>query len=163
MAERPASTRKEGARKLVAQNKRAFHDYFIDDRLEAGIMLSGTEVKSLREGRATIAEAHAGEMQGELYLFNAHIPEFHGGNRYNHEVRRPRKLLLRRREMERLAGAVRREGMTLVPLQLYFTPRGWAKVEIGLARGKKAHDKRDSIKERDWQREKQRIMRHAGR
>ena len=97
------------------------------------------------------------------YLFNAYIPEFHGGNRFNHETKRPRKLLLRRREVEKLSGAVRREGMTLIPLQLYFTPRGWAKVELGLARGKKAHDKRATLKERDWQREKQRIMRHDGR
>lgn len=154
---------RERARKAVAQNRRAFHDYFIDERLEAGLLLTGTEVKSLREGRAQISEAYAGEMGGEIYLFNAYIPEFHGGNRFNHETRRPRKLLLRKREMQRLAGAVRREGMTLVPLQLYFTPRGWAKVELGLARGKKAHDKRASIKERDWQREKQRLMRHDGR
>jgi SsrA-binding protein len=154
---------REKAKKAVAQNRRAFHDYFIDERLEAGLMLTGTEVKSLREGRATIAEAYAGEMGGEMYLFNAYIPEFHGGNRFNHETRRPRKLLLRRREVEKLSGAVRREGMTLIPLQLYFTPRGWAKVELGLARGKKAYDKRATLKERDWQREKQRIMRHDGR
>ena len=155
--------RTEGARRVVAQNRRAFHDYAIEERLEAGLSLTGTEVKSLREGRATIGESHAGEMGGELWLFNAYIPEFHGGNRFNHETRRPRKLLLRRREMARLSGAVRREGMTLIPLALYFTPRGWAKVELGLARGKKAHDKRETIKERDWQREKQRLMRHAGR
>ncbi|HVI19676.1 MAG TPA: SsrA-binding protein SmpB [Gaiellales bacterium] len=154
---------REHTRKLVAQNRRAHHDYFIDERFEAGLVLSGTEVKSLREGRATISEAYAGEMGGEIYLFNAYIPEFHGGNRFNHETRRPRKLLLRKREVDRLSGAVRREGMTLVPLQLYFTPSGWAKVELGLARGRKAHDKRALIKERDWQREKQRIMRHAGR
>ena len=154
---------REQTRKLVAQNRRAHHDYFIDERFEAGLVLSGTEVKSLREGRATISEAYAGEMGGEIYLFNAYIPEFHGGNRFNHETRRPRKLLLRKREVDRLSGAVRREGMTLVPLQLYFTPSGWAKVELGLARGRKAHDKRALIKERDWQREKQRIMRHDGR
>ena len=154
---------RERTRKLVAQNRRAHHDYFIDERFEAGLVLNGTEVKSLREGRATISEAYAGEMGGEIYLFNAYIPEFHGGNRFNHETRRPRKLLLRKREVDRLSGAVRREGMTLVPLQLYFTPSGWAKVELGLARGRKAHDKRALIKERDWQREKQRIMRHAGR
>src|SRR5918911_121737 len=156
-------TERAQTRKLVAQNRRAHHDYFIDDRVEAGLILSGTEVKSLREGRATITEAYAGEMGGELYLFNAYIPEFHGGNRFNHETRRPRKLLLRKREVDRLSGAIRREGMTLVPLQLYFTPRGWAKVELGLARGRKAHDKRALIKERDWQREKRRIMRHDGR
>jgi SsrA-binding protein len=154
---------REKAKKAVAQNRRAFHDYFIDERVEAGLILTGTEVKSLREGRAAIAEAYAGEMGGEIYLFNAYISEFHGGNRFNHETKRPRKLLLRRREVEKLSGAVRREGMTLIPLQLYFTPRGWAKVELGLARGKKAHDKRATLKERDWQREKQRIMRHDGR
>ena len=150
-------------RKLVAQNRKAFHDYAIDERVEAGLRLTGTEVKSLREGRATITEAHAGDMGGEMYLFNAYIPEFHGGNRFNHEPRRPRKLLLRRREADRLQGAVRRDGMTLVPLALYFTARGWAKVEIGLAKGKKAHDKRQAIKERDWQREKQRVIRDANR
>ncbi len=151
------------ARKLVAQNRKAFHDYAIDERVEAGLMLTGTEVKSLREGRATITEAHAGDMGGEMYLLNAYIPEFHGGNRFNHEPRRPRKLLLRRREADRLQGAVRRDGMTLVPLALYFTARGWAKVEIGLAKGRKAHDKRQAIKERDWQREKQRVIRDANR
>jgi SsrA-binding protein len=149
-------------RRVVAQNRRAFHDYAVEERIEAGLQLSGTEVKSLREGRATIGEAHAAEMGGELWLFNAYIPEYHGGNRFNHETRRPRKLLLRRREVARLFGAVRREGMTLVPLSLYFTPRGWAKVELGLAKGKKTHDKRAAIKERDWQREKQRLMRMKG-
>ena len=118
--------REAGERKLVAQNRRAFHDYAVEERFEAGLVLSGTEVKSLREGRATITEAHAGEMGGELWLFNAYIPEFHGGTRFNHETRRPRKLMLRRREANRLFGAVRREGMTLVPIALYFTPRGWA-------------------------------------
>jgi SsrA-binding protein len=149
-------------RRVVAQNRRAFHDYAVEERFEAGLQLTGTEVKSLREGRATISEAHAAEMGGELWLFNAYIPEYHGGNRFNHETRRPRKLLLRGREVARLFGAVRREGMTLVPLSLYFTPRGWAKVELGLAKGKKTHDKRAAIKERDWQREKQRLMRAKG-
>jgi SsrA-binding protein len=161
MAEQQRAQRREGERKLVAQNRKAFHEYFIEDRIEAGLLLTGTEVKSLREGRATISEAYAGESGGELVLFNAHIPEFHGGNRFNHEPRRPRKLLVRRRELDRLAGAVRREGVTLVPLQLYFTPRGWAKVELGLAKGQKTHDKRAAIKERDWQREKQRLLRCA--
>ena len=144
---------REKAKKAVAQNRRAFHDYFIDERVEAGLILTGTEVKSLREGRAAIAEAYAGEMGGEIYLFNAYIPEFHGGNRFNHETKRPRKLLLRRREVEKLSGAVRREGMTLIPLQLYFTPRGWAKVELGLARGKQQHDKRETIKRKEQDRE----------
>ncbi|MCB2053577.1 MAG: SsrA-binding protein SmpB [Geminicoccaceae bacterium] len=155
MAERTA------ARRAIAQNRRAFHDYAIDERLEAGIVLVGTEVKALREGHATIAEAHAGQMEGELYLFNAYIPEFHGGNQFNHETRRPRKLLVRRREMARLFAAVQRKGMTLIPLSLYFGRNGFAKVELGLARGKKLHDKRASEKERDWNREKQRILRHS--
>ena len=122
-------------------------------------MLTGTEVKSLREGRATISEAHAGEMGGELWLFNAYIPEFHGGNRFNHETAAAAQAAAAPARGRQLFGAVRREGMTLVPLALYFTPRGWAKVELGLAKGKKLHDKRAAIKERDWQREKQRLMR----
>jgi SsrA-binding protein len=151
------------ARKLVAQNRRAFHEYAIEERFEAGIVLTGSEVKSLREGRATIGEAHAGEMRGELFLFNAYIPEYGGANRFNHEVRRPRKLLMRRREVGRLMGAVQRQGMTLVPLALYFSPRGWAKIELALAKGKQLHDKRQSIKERDWQRERERVLRASHR
>ncbi|MCB1970928.1 MAG: SsrA-binding protein SmpB [Geminicoccaceae bacterium] len=147
----------------IARNRRAFHDYFIEERHEAGLVLTGTEVKSLREGRATINEAHAGEMGGELYLFNAYIPEFHGGNRFNHETRRPRKLLLKRREMASLFGAVQRKGMTIVPLSLYFNKRGFAKCELGVARGKKEYDKRATQKDRDWQREKQRLLRHSTR
>ena len=150
-------------RRAVAQNRRAFHDYAVEERFEAGIVLTGTEVKSLREGRATINEAHAGEMQGELYLFNAYIPEFHGGNRFNHETRRPRKLLMRKREMARLIGSVQRKGMSIVPLSLYFNKRGYAKVDLGLARGKKQHDKRAAEKDRDWKREKERLMRHSVR
>ena len=125
-------------------------------------MLSGTEVKSLRGGRASITEAYAGESGGELFLFNAHIPEYGAGNRFNHEPKRPRKLLLHRREIDRLLGATRREGMTLVPLSLYFNPRGLAKVELGLARGKKMHDKREATKQRDWRREKARLLREKG-
>ena len=150
------------ARRSVAQNRKALHNYFIDERFEAGIVLSGTEVKSLRRGRASITEAYAGESGGELYLFNAHIPEYEAGNRFNHEPKRPRKLLLHKREMSRLFGATKREGMTVVPLSLYFNPRGLAKVELGLARGKKLHDKRASERDRDWQREKQRLLREKG-
>ena len=149
----------EPGRRLVAHNRRAFYDYAVEERFEAGLVLTGTEVKSLREGKATIGEAHAGEMGGEMWLFNAYIQEFHGGNRFNHEPRRPRKLLLRRREVDKLFGAVRREGMTLVPISLYFNKEGWAKIEIGLGKGKKAYDKRAATKERDWQREKLRIVR----
>ena len=125
-------------------------------------MLVGTEVKSLREGRANIAESHAAFDDGELFLRNAHIGEYHGGNRFNHEPRRPRKLLLHKRELERLRGAVQRKGVTLVPLAIYFNDRGKAKMRIGLARGKKMHDKRASEKERDWKREKSRLMREKG-
>ena len=150
-------------RKPVAQNRRAYYDYSVDEKIEAGLVLTGTEVKSLREGKATLGEAHAGGMEGELWLFNAYIPEYRGGNRFNHEVRRPRKLLMRRREIARLLGAVQKKGMTLIPLQLYFSDKGLAKVEIGLAKGKKSYDKRAAIKDRDWQRDKERILRHSSR
>ena len=150
------------ASKTVALNRKARHNYSIEDTLEAGIQLVGTEVKSLREGGVQITDAHAGEMGGELWLFNAHIPEYHGGNRFNHEPRRPRKLLVHKKELNRLIGAVAREGMTLVPLALYFNPRGVAKVELGLAKGKKLWDKRQTDKARDWQREKGRLLRSRG-
>ncbi len=148
--------------KLAAQNRKARHDYFIQSTLEAGIVLTGTEVKALREGGAQITDAHAEERGGELWLLDAHIPEFHGGNRMNHEPRRPRKLLVHRREMNRLIGAVTREGMTLIPLRLYFNGQGRAKLELALAKGKKKYDKRETIKARDWQREKARVMRARG-
>jgi SsrA-binding protein len=149
-------------RKVIARNRRASHDYFLDERLEAGLVLHGTEVKSLREGRANINEAYAAAQGGELYLVNATIPEYRAGNIFNHEPGRPRKLLLHRREMSKLIGAMRRAGETVVPLSLYFNPRGIAKIEIALARGKKAYDKRHSIKERDWKREKERLLRDKG-
>lgn len=152
----------EVGRKIVARNRRATHDYFIDERFEAGLVLQGTEVKSLRAGRANIAEAYASEQGGELYLVNATIPEYRAGNIFNHEPRRPRKLLLHRRELNKLIGAVRKQGQTLVPLSLYFNPRGIAKIELGLARGKKAYDKRASIKDRDWRREQERLLRDKG-
>lgn len=148
--------------KLAAQNRKARHDYFIESTLEAGIVLTGTEVKALRDGGAQITDAHAGEMGGELWLFNAHIPEFHGGNRLNHEPRRPRKLLVHKRERDRLIGAVQREGRTLVPLRLYFNGQGRAKLELALGKGKKKFDKRETIKTRDWQREKARVLRARG-
>ena len=148
--------------KLAAQNRKARHDYFIQSTLEAGIVLTGTEVKALREGGAQITDAHAEERGGELWLLDAHIPEFHGGNRMNHEPRRPRKLLVHRREMNRLIGAVTREGMTLIPLRLYFNGQGRAKLELALAKGKKAHDKRASTKDRDWKRQQARLLRDKG-
>lgn len=150
------------AGRLVADNRRARFDYELLDTFEAGLALEGTEVKSLREGRASLAEAHAGESRGELWLFNAHIPEYGPANRFNHEPKRPRKLLLHRREINRLIGAVQKEGMTIVPLRLYFNARGMAKLSVALARGKKLHDKRETEKKRDWQREKARLLREKG-
>ncbi len=147
---------------VVSVNRRARHDYFIEETLEAGIALMGTEVKSLREGRANIAESYASEENGELWLINAHIPEYAPANRFNHAPRRIRKLLLHRREIDRLAAAVNRGGMTVVPLKLYFNERGIAKLELGLAKGKKAPDKRETEKKRDWQREKQRLLKERG-
>jgi SsrA-binding protein len=148
--------------RVVAQNRRARHDYFIDESLETGIVLAGTEVKALRAGRASLQDAYAGELEGDLYLFNAYIPEYTPANRFNHETRRPRRLLVHRRERDRLLGAVRRDGVTLVPLSIYFNPRGFAKVDLGIARGKRKVDKRESEKARDWQREKSRLMREKG-
>ncbi len=148
--------------RVVAQNRRARFDYFIDDHVEAGIVLLGSEVKSLREGKASVQESYAGEMAGELYLFNAHIPEYSHAGYQSHEPRRPRKLLVHRRERDRLLGAVKRQGVTLVPVSLYFNKRGIAKIDIGLARGKRQHDKRETTKQRDWQREKARVMREKG-
>jgi len=149
--------------KIAAQNRRARFDYFITDTLEAGIVLAGTEVKSLRGGRASINESYAGERNGELYLFNAYIPEYtQAGPFFQHEVRRPRKLLVRGREMAKLLSAIQREGVTIVPISVYFNDRGLAKVELGVAKGKKKGDKREAEKERDWQRDKARLMRARG-
>ena len=152
----------QGGRVLVAQNRKARHDYLIEDSLEAGLVLTGTEVKSLRQGRASIVEAYAADEKGDLYLFNSHIPIYDAAGRFNHQPKRPRKLLLHRRELARLIGLIRREGYTLVPLSLYFTERGIAKVELGLARGKRKVDKRETQKRRDWQRQKARVMRERG-
>ena len=149
-------------RKAVAQNRKARHDYFITSTLEAGLVLVGTEVKSLREGGCQITDAHATEREGELWLLNAHIPEYRGGNRFNHEPKRPRKLLVNRRERDKLIGAVTREGMTVVPLSIYFNERGIAKCELGLAKGKKKGDKRATERERDWSRERARLLRNRG-
>ena len=148
--------------KVVAENRRARFEYFIEDTYEAGIALSGTEVKSLRAGEGNIADSYAEVRGGEAWLVNANIPEFSHGNRFNHEPKRPRKLLLHAREVERLLGAVERKGMTLVPLSVYFNSRGRAKVELALARGKQTHDKRQAIKERDWKRDKARLLRERG-
>lgn len=148
--------------KTVAENRRARFEYFFEDMFEAGIMLTGTEVKSLRFGQGSIAEAYAEVRNNEVWLVNANIPEFSHGNRYNHEPKRPRKLLLREREIEKMHGGVAREGMTLIPVSVYFNERGRAKVELALAKGKKLHDKRATMKERDWKRDAARIMRDRG-
>lgn len=148
--------------RVAVENRKARHNYFIEETLEAGIMLTGTEVKSLRAGGANIAESYAAEKDGAFWLLNAHISEYRGGNRFNHEPLRPRKLLLHKREVDKLVGAVRRAGNTIVPLKIYFNDRGYAKVLLGIARGKKQHDKRASIKERDWKREQGRLIRARG-
>ena len=148
--------------RVAAQNRKARHDYSIEDSLEVGIVLTGSEVKSLRSGRATITEAYATEENGELYLINAYIPEYEQAGLQNHEPRRPRKLLAHRRQISRLAGGVQRAGMTLVPLKLYFNDRGVAKLELGLAKGKREFEKRDATKQREWARDKARIMRARG-
>ncbi len=148
----------------VAQNRRARFDYFIDEKIEAGIILHGTEVKSLRQGQASLSEAWAGPREGDLWLNNCYIPEYGNSAHFNnHEVRRPRKLLLHKREIQRLSGAANRQGVTIVPMSIYFNDRGIAKVLLGLARGKRQVDKRQTTKDRDWQRQKARVMRERGR
>lgn len=144
---------------LLAQNRKARHDYFIEESIEAGIVLTGTEVKSLRQGKGSINECYAGVSGEELFLFNAYIPEYnHAGKHLQHGERRHRKLLLHRKEILRLIGLMQIQGYTLIPLRLYFNKRGRIKLELGLARGKKQHDKREAIKDRDWQRRKARVM-----
>ncbi|HEX5452688.1 MAG TPA: SsrA-binding protein SmpB [Stellaceae bacterium] len=145
--------------RYVALNRRARHDYLIEDTLEAGLVLHGTEVKSLRQGGASIAEAYANETGGEMFLVNANIPEYKASAHFNHEPRRPRKLLLHKKQVSRLLGAIRREGVTVVPLAIYFNERGRAKVELGLARGKRKADMRAAERDRDWQRSRARLMR----
>ena len=149
-------------RKIAADNRRARFNYEIGQTVEAGIMLTGTEVKSLREGRSNIGDSYAGARGEELWLYNAYIPEYLQANRFQHETRRPRKLLLHKREIGRMIGAVEREGMTIVPLKIYFNDKGRAKVELALAKGKKLHDKRETEKQRDWDREKGRLLREKG-
>ena len=148
--------------KLIAENRRARYDYYLDDSIEAGIMLTGTEVKSLRTGRANIAESYASVENGGVYLINADIPPYGGGNRFNHEPRRPRKLLLHAKEINKLKVAVQREGRTLIPTRLYWNDKGLAKLQISMATGKKNHDKRETEANRDWQRDKARLMRDKG-
>ena len=149
---------REHAHRYAAQNRRARFDYFIIEEMEAGIVLTGSEVKSLRAGRASINETYAGEMSGEIFLFNANIPVYEQANQFTHEPKRPRKLLLHKRQVNKLIGAIQRKGMTLVALSVYFNDKGRAKVQLGLAKGKNVVDKRETIKERDWNREKSRIL-----
>ena len=149
--------------KIVAENRRARFDYAIEDVYEAGLALTGTEVKALRFGEGSIAESYAEvRKDGQVWLVNANIPEYSHGNRLNHEPKRPRKLLLHAREIEKMFGAVERKGMTLVPLMVYFNAKGRAKVELALAKGRQAHDKRQHLKDQDWMRDKARIMRDKG-
>lgn len=152
----------DGTGKSIAENRKARYNYAIEDTFEAGLMLVGTEVKSLRNGKANIAESYASYEDGELWLINCHIPEYLQANRFNHEPRRRRKLLMSKREIARLSQSVARDGMTLIPLKLYFNDRGRAKLQIGLAKGKKIHDKRETEKKRDWNREKSRLLRDRG-
>ena len=157
MAEKDAKPRR-----IAAENRKARFEYAMADTVEAGIALQGSEVKSLRAGRATIGESYAAEKNGELFLVNAYIPEYLEAHQFNHETKRPRKLLLHRRQADKLIAAVQREGMTIVPLKIYFNDRGRAKVEIALAKGKNVADKRETAKKRDWDREKSRLLRDKG-
>ncbi len=156
------ASRKQDGIKVIADNRRARYDYEIMQVFEAGIELKGSEVKSLRGGRTNLAEAYAAMKGGELFLINSNIAEYREANRFNHEPKRPRKLLLRKKEIDKLSSGVLREGLTIVPLKMFFNPRGRAKVDIALARGKKLHDKREAIKERSWDRERARLMREKG-
>ncbi len=150
------------AQRPIAQNKRARYDYFIDETIEAGIILAGTEVKTLRLGQASLSESWAGPRDGAMWLNNCYIPEYKNSSHFNHEPRRPRKLLLHKKEMNKLMGATARQGVTIVPMSIYFNDRGIAKVLLGLARGKRKVDKRQTTKDRDWQRQKARVMRERG-
>ncbi|MGI9386667.1 MAG: SsrA-binding protein SmpB [Methyloligellaceae bacterium] len=158
MAKKP-----DDGRKIIAENRKARHEYHIEDVFEAGLVLTGSEVKSLRTGKANIAESYASAEGDEIVLINSNIPSYQQAGKFNnHDPRRHRKLLLHRKEIAKLIGATQREGMTLVPLKLYFNERGIAKLEIGLAKGKKLHDKRQTQKDRDWNRQKARLMREKG-
>jgi SsrA-binding protein len=157
MAQKP-----ERPRKIVAENRKARHNYFIEDDLEAGIVLEGSEVKSLRTGKANIAESYASVEGGELWLINGYIPAYEQARAFGHDERRRRKLLVSKRELARLWQGVGREGMTLVPLRLYFNDKGRAKLQIGIAKGKKLTDKRETAKKRDWDRQKARLLRERG-
>jgi len=158
MTKQKAAAKPKDRNNTIAQNRKARYNFYIEQDFEAGIVLCCTEVKSLRAGEANITDAYAEAKMGEIFLINAYIKEYEMGNRYNHEARRPRKLLLHRREVNKIAAAIQRKGKTLIPLSLYFNDKNRVKVKIGLASGKKAHDKRATEKERDWNREKSRLM-----
>lgn len=148
--------------KVIAENRKARFHYAVEDTVEAGIALTGTEVKSIRNGKSTIAESYADPKDGEIWLINCNIPEYLQANRFNHEPKRPRRLLLHRKQINKLMGAVERQGMTLIPLKMYFNERGRVKLQLALAKGKQLHDKRDAEKQRDWSREKGRLLRARG-
>lgn len=148
--------------KIVADNRKARHNYDILETFEAGLMLTGTEVKSLREGKANIGESYASPEGNEIWIINSYLPDYLQGNRFNHDPRRPRKLLLHRKQITKLQSAVAREGMTLIPMKIYFNEQGRAKVEIAIAKGRKLHDKRDADKQKDWNREQARLLRDRG-
>jgi SsrA-binding protein len=154
--------RRDDSIKMIAENRKARFSYAIDDTLEVGIVLTGSEVKSLRGGKTTIAESYAHAKDGEIFLVNAYIPEYNEASRFNHEPKRTRKLLLHKREVAKLAAATQREGMTLIPLKMYFNAKGKAKLQLGIAKGKKLHDKRETEKQRDWARDKGRLLRNRG-
>jgi SsrA-binding protein len=154
--------KKDDGFKLIADNRKARYAYAIGETLEAGIMLVGSEVKSLRSGKTTIGESYAHAKDGELWLVNSYIPEYTQASRFNHEPKRTRKLLVHKSQANKLMAAIQREGMTLIPLKLYFNAKGIAKLELGVAKGKKLHDKREDEKQRDWQRDKARLMRDKG-
>ena len=156
------AARKQVGVKVVADNRRARYEYEILQNYEAGIMLEGSEVKSLRDGRTNLAESYASLKNGELFLLNSNIPEYREANRFNHEPKRQRKLLLNKKEISRLSDGISREGLTIIPLKIYFNDRGFAKIDIALAKGKKLHDKRETERDRDWNREKSRLLRDRG-
>jgi SsrA-binding protein len=156
------NTQNQTAPKVIAENRRARYDYFIEESVEAGLALLGSEVKSLRQGRANVTEAYAAVEGREIVLVNCYIPEYAAANRFNHEPRRPRKLLMHRKQIDRLIGAVNREGRTIIPMRLYWNDKGLAKLELAVAKGKKIHDKREAEADRDWQRDKARLMREKG-
>jgi SsrA-binding protein len=162
MSAKPEDKGEAGKNKLIAENRRARFDYYLEQTYEAGLSLTGTEVKALREGRANIAESYASAEGRDLVLINAYIPEYGPANQFNHDPRRPRRLLLHRKEIDKMLGAVQRDGRTLIPTKLYFNDKGRVKLELALGKGKKAHDKREVEAARDWKREQGRLMRDRG-